>query len=206
MPRQTDNLHLILPLGSKYWNLDTWKTNMEILDKAFTDLQGQIEARLTADNLSYDDTGTPLNSTNIQDAIVELNTKASSFRIIDVDENMTIPVSCTAHDYIILNFYNSVPNINFVKSDDSYQGDFQWLNGYPTFEANATYEISFLQLAGIWMKQEGIDWSRFFNYYIEDDTFFITSIKTDIWYDYFDNYDFRIPSVIDGLPVVIDNR
>ncbi len=206
MPRQTDNLHLILPLGSKYWNLDTWKTNMEILDKAFTELQGQIEARLTADNLSYDDTGTPLNSTNIQDAIVELNSKSSSFRIIDVEEDMTIPVSCTAHDYIILNFYNTLHNVTFVKSDAEHQGDFVWLNGSPQFEANATFEISFLQLNGIWMKQEGIDWSRFFNYYIEDDTFYIRSIKTDVWYEYFDNYDFRIPSVIDGLPVVIDNR
>lgn len=206
MPRQTDNLGLILPLGSKYWNLDTWVTNMKILDEAFTEIQGQIEERLTARNLTFDNTDLPLDATTVQDAIEELNVKSSSFRIIDVDENMTIPVSCTAHDYIILNFYNSVPNINFVKSDDSYQGDFQWLNGYPTFEANATYEISFLQLAGIWMKQEGIDWSRFFNFYIEDDIFYITSIKTDIWYDYFDNYDFRIPAVIDGMPVVIDNR
>lgn len=205
MSQHTQNLNLILPLGSKYWNLDTWNENMEILDEAFLDIQHDIDLRLTAQNTSLSPINY-INSTNMQSGTDELYSKSSSLRFIEVDENMTIQIPAEAHSYLILTFGETVYDVHFVKTPLDSTRQFVWLNNQPTFEANSTYEISFLYLGGIWIKRaEALDYSQFFEYYIEDNILYVTKVKADDWYAYFGNYDIVIPSNMLGKQVMIDN-
>ena len=78
------------------------------------------------------------------------------------------------------------------------------MNDYPTFEPNSTYEISFLKLSAIWYKRnDAIDLSQFFEYYIENDVLYITDIKAEDWHTAFGNYNFAIPDTLLGYPVVV---
>lgn len=201
MPRQTDNLHLQLPLGSKNWNYDTWNENMKILDKAFTDLREIIISMLTAENIPF--TSLQLQATNVQDAIDEIKSRRSWIKFVDVNSNMNFDISANAHCYLTLAFADTVPSVSFTNSANR---EFLWINGYPVFEPNSVYELSFLDLACVWAKRKGaIDWKEFFWYYIENDVIYLCNVKHDVWYDHFGNYNFYVPAEIDGMPVVMDN-
>lgn len=75
--------------------------------------------------------------------------------LIDITptEDVTITVKSYGHTYVILTFGGDVYNVTFQKSDPedpnviTYQGD------APVFEANSTYELSFLKLNCIWKKR-----------------------------------------------------
>lgn len=153
MAQETSNLHLILPLGSRYWNLDTWVENMNILDKAYLDIQHTIELRLVASNVAINRTIPGLNARNAQTALDNLAARGTSIYFINVTENMTLTIPSYAYCHMTLTFGNTVPTVTFVKSIPDSHSDFEWINGQPTFEANSTYELSFLHLACIWQKR-----------------------------------------------------
>lgn len=72
---------------------------------------------------------------------------------LTVDDDIIITVKSYGHTYVVLTFGSTVYNVNFQKSDPldpnviSYQGE------PPVFEANSTYELSFLKLNCIWKKR-----------------------------------------------------
>ena len=204
----TNNLNLRLPQGSCYWNLDTWKTNMNILDKAYLDIQHNIHASLIASNITCSNAKSDgkLVSTNCQSMFEEMNHKLSRVRFITVTSDMTIPIATDAHDYLVLTFGDPVYNVTFAKSNPSSSNNFSYLNGYPIFQKNKSYEMSFLRLCCLWKEKNEMDWTKYFVYTIADNTFYITDIKDDVWYTDFNNYDFYIPDEIDGMPVVIKLR
>lgn len=201
MPRFTDNLNLKLPLGSKYWNYDTWCENMKILDKAFKDLQEIIINILNASHVTV--SNNRLDATNMQDAIDELQKKTSALRYINITEDTRIIIPSEGHSYLVLTFGDTVYDVDFDPTETT--RELTWMNGIPTFEPNSSYEISFLKLSGIWYKNNSaIDYTRFFEYYIQDGIFYVTDIKAEEWYDWFADYNFFIPNTVNGYPVVID--
>lgn len=207
MPGYTDNLRLILPRGSKYWNLDTWNENMKILDRAYIDVQHSIQTQLVASNVSFDNSLTPvIESTTVQGAIPEVLAKKDFiiYRNITSDTTFTVPIE--HHAYFVLTFGSSVPRVNFIKSDETSPVNFQWLNGEPEFEADSTFELSFLNLACIWAKRNEFDFDRYFEWYEQNDTIYITKIKTVVWYEDFGHYNFKVPAYAHGKPVMIDDR
>ena len=153
MASYTTNLNLKLPNGSAYWNLDTWVNNMRILDNAVLDIKNTIQLRLHAQHTIFDNTDSRLSSTNAQDAVSEIIQESCHYREITVTQDMSIEVQCYAHDYIVLTIGNTVYNVTFTKSDPNSQNNFQWLGNQPTFEANKTYEISFLKLVALWKER-----------------------------------------------------
>lgn len=194
MADSTRYLHLTLPLGSRYWNLDTWVKNMEILDKAYKDTEKIIIDRLQASNVDCKPSG------NVQDKIDELSTLGSWTQFIDVTSNMNIVINPSSHCYLTLAFGPTVYNVTF---SNRVGRSFEWINDYPNFEPNSVYELSFLDLACIWAKRNDFDWTKYFDYYIENNEFHITKIKIDEWYADFHNYDFIIPAFVDGMKVLI---
>ena len=194
MADSTRYLHLTLPLGSRYWNLDTWVKNMEILDKAYKDTEKIIIDRLQASNVDCKPSG------NVQDKIDELSTLGSWTQFIDVTSNMNIIINPSSHCYLTLAFGPTVYNVTF---SNRVGRSFEWINDYPNFEPNSVYELSFLDLACIWAKRNDFDWTKYFDYYIENNEFHITKIKIDEWYADFHNYDFIIPAFVDGMKVLI---
>lgn len=207
MPRFTDNLSLILPRGSKYWNLETWNKNMEILDKAQKDLQHLVEVSMTADNVSYDNTFTPeIIATNVQDAIPEIKSKSNVLDYRTITSDTTITVPSEAHAYYVLTFGDNVPRVEFVKDNPQSEQVFLWMNGMPEFHSNKTYEISFLKLCCIWYERSPFDFESYFEFYIEDEILYITRIKAEEWFAAFGNYDILIPDYAMGYPVMIDDH
>ena len=206
MSNTTTNLKLTLPLGSCYWNYDTWDDNMEKLDEGYLHIHDRITANLTASNITCSNAKSDgkLVSTNCQDMFEEMRHKLSGVKTYTVVSDITIPIAVYAHNYIILTFGDTVPNVTFTKSLPTSENDFEWINGYPLFEPNSSYELSFLRLACIWAKRDFLDWSQFFEYYIENDVVYITSVKADVWYNEFHDYDFIIPQTLLGYPVMID--
>ena len=194
MADSTRYLHLTLPLGSRYWNLDTWVKNMEILDKAYKDTEKIIIDRLQASNVDCKPSG------NVQNKIDELSTLGSWTKFIDVTSNMNIIINPSSHCYLTLAFGPTVYNVTF---SNRVGRSFEWINDYPNFEPNSVYELSFLDLACIWAKRNDFDWTKYFDYYIENNEFHITKIKIDEWYADFHNYDFIIPAFVDGMKVLI---
>lgn len=194
MADSTRYLHLTLPLGSRYWNLDTWVKNMEILDKAYKDIEKIVIDRLQASNVDCKPSG------NVQDKIDELSTLGSWTQFIDVTSNMNIVINPSSHCYLTLAFGPTVYNVTF---SNRVGRSFEWINDYPNFEPNSVYELSFLDLACIWAKRNDFDWTKYFEYYIENNEFHITKIKIDEWYADFHNYDFIIPAFVDGMKVLI---
>ena len=194
MADSTRYLHLTLPLGSRYWNLDTWVKNMEILDKAYKDTEKIIIDRLQASNVDCKPSG------NVQNKIDELSTLGSWTKFIDVTSNMDITINPSSHCYLTLAFGPTVYNVTF---SNRVGRSFEWINDYPNFEPNSVYELSFLDLACIWAKRNDFDWTKYFDYYIENNEFHITKIKIDEWYADFHNYDFIIPAFVDGMKVLI---
>lgn len=194
MADSTRYLHLTLPLGSRYWNLDTWVKNMEILDKAYKDTEKIIIDRLQASNVDCKPSG------NVQDKIDELSTLGSWTQFIDVTSNMNIIINPSSHCYLTLAFGPTVYNVTF---SNRVGRSFEWINDYPNFEPNSVYELSFLDLACIWAKRNDFDWTKYFDYYTENDEFHITGIKVDVWYEDFHNRDFVIPAFVDGMKVLI---
>lgn len=145
MANYTTNLHLKLPLGSKYWNLDTHNENMKILDKASTEIKRiRIEAH-SASNITYEDT-------NVQDVIDEIATEGSWIKEVEVTSGQDFLINPRAHCYLILKFGSTVPPVSFASRDGR---NIDWLNGQPSFAANSIYELSFLDLACIWAKTGG---------------------------------------------------
>ena len=194
MADSTRYLHLTLPLGSRYWNLDTWIKNMEILDKAYKDTEKIIIDRLQASNVDCKPSG------NVQNKIDELSTLGSWTKFIDVTSNMNIIINPSSHCYLTLAFGTTVYNVTF---SNRVGRSFEWINDYPNFEPNSVYELSFLDLACIWAKRNDFDWTKYFDYYTENDEFHITGIKVDVWYEDFHNRDFVIPAFVDGMKVLI---
>lgn len=72
---------------------------------------------------------------------------------LTVEEDTTITVKSYGHTYVVLTFGNEVYNVTFVKSDPLDPNDIVYQKGQPTFEANSTYELSFLKLNCIWKKR-----------------------------------------------------
>lgn len=194
MADSTQYLHLTLPQGSKYWNLDTWVKNMEILDKAYKDIEKIVIDRLQASNVDCKPSG------NVQNKIDELSTLGSWTQFIDVTSNMNIVINPSSHCYLTLAFGPTVYNVIF---SNRVGRSFEWINDYPNFEPNSVYELSFLDLACIWAKRNDFDWTKYFDYYIENNEFHITKIKIDEWHTDFHNYDFIIPAFVDGMKVLI---
>ena len=202
MANYTQNLRLKLPLGSKYWNLDTHNENMTKLDEAYPNVQRQVFDRLTADRITV--SSAKLSSTNSQDAIDELLANESSLHYITVSGDTTLRVRAEGHTYFVLTFGETVPSVTFLKYPETSQRSLSWLNGPPTFEPNSIYDISILKMSGIWSKRDAFDYARFFEYYIEDEVLYITKIKASEWHGYFGNYDVIIPSTLLGYPVMLD--
>ena len=202
MANYTRTLHLKLPLGSKYWNLDTHNENMEKLDRAYPEVQRQVFDNLTANRITI--SSDHLDATNSQDAIDEMLARESSLHYITITENTTLRVRAEGHTYFVLTFGESVPQVTFLKYPETSARSLTWLNGPPTFEPNSIYEISILKMSGIWYKRDTFDYARFFEYYIENDVLYITKIKASEWYAYFGNYDVLIPSTLLGYPVMLD--
>lgn len=155
MANYTTNLNLKLPRGSKYWNLDTWNRNMEILDNAVVDLQHIIIENLTASHIPVSNEW--LDADNMQDAVDELKGKSASLRYINVTEDCDVIIPSETHSYVVLTFGSTVYNVRFVKTEPTTR-DFIWMNGLPNFEPNSSYEISFLRLSAIWYKRR---WNQF---------------------------------------------
>lgn len=72
---------------------------------------------------------------------------------LTVDEDTTITVKSYGHTYVVLTFGETVYNVTFVKSDPDDPNNIVYQKGAPTFEANSTYELSFLKLNCIWEKR-----------------------------------------------------
>ena len=49
----------------------------------------------------------------------------------------------------------------------------------------------------------GVDYGRFFNYYLDNGICYVTSVKTTEWYEFFHNHDVVVPETIEGCPVRI---
>ena len=113
---------------------------------------------------------------------------------------MNIIINPSSHCYLTLAFGPTVYNVTF---SNRVGRSFEWINDYPNFEPNSVYELSFLDLACIWAKRNDFDWTKYFDYYIENNEFHITKIKIDEWYADFHNYDFIIPAFVDGMKVLI---
>lgn len=80
---------------------------------------------------------------------------ASDYRVIDVTEDMDITIKNYGHTYLVLNFYNTVYTVNFVKSDTTDTSvNFKYHGGLPVFQANTSYELSFLNLDCVYIKRE----------------------------------------------------
>ena len=152
MAQHTEELKLTLPLGSCYWNYDTWNENMKILDKAFLDLNEIIIGNLTASQLTCHNDS--FEATTVQEFGEEAPHKLSKKYEMTITEDTTIPIAVYAHIYLVLHFGNTVPNVTFVKSLPSAPGNFEWLNRQPVFRANKTYELSFLRLSCIWAERD----------------------------------------------------
>ena len=207
MPRFTDNLSLILPRGSKYWNLDTWNKNMEILKKAAEELGEMEQVVLSADNISYDNTLTPqITSTTVQGAIPEIKSKSNVLDYRTITSDTTITVPSEAHAYYILTFGDNVPRVDFVKDNPQSEQVFLWMNGMPEFHSNKTYEISFLKLCCIWYERNPFDFESYFEFYIEDEILYVTKIKAEEWYAAFGHYNILIPDYALGYPVMLDDH
>lgn len=193
MASYTDHLKLKLPNGSKYWNYDTWCENMKILDREYKNIEKIIIDRLLASNITYGDT-------NVQDAIDTIVQSGSWIKFVDVNSPTNFVINSNAHNYLTLAFGPSVPGVAFQNREGR---SIEWINGYPTFEPNSVYELSFLDLSCVWAKREDIDWKLFFEYYIDGTDFHITRIKVPAWYEHFGNYDFIIPRTVDGMRVIL---
>ena len=202
MANYTTNLHLKLPLGSKYWNLDTHNENMKKLDDAYPEIQRSVIEALSAGNVTV--SSELLEATNAQDAIDELSERESFLEYLTISEDISLRVPSEGHAYYVLTFGSSVPSVSFAKIPQESGRVLEWLNGSPSFEPNSTYEISILRMSGIWYRREKIDYSRFFEYYIEDNVLYVTKIKASEWYAAFGNYDVIVPSTLLGYPVMLD--
>ena len=157
MPRTSPNLGLALPLEKEYFNINTWNSNMRILDDAYallTDPSGGSRP-ITAEIVQYDNTQSGLDATNLQMAVNELAGKTldgDTYEIY-VDQDMTITIATWAHIYIILHFGETVYNVTFEQSIPDSGIDFVWEGGRPNFQSNSTYELSFLRLDCMWFKR-----------------------------------------------------
>ena len=207
MPRFTDNLSLILPRGSKYWNYDTWNKNMEILEKAKDELGEMVVEAYSADRISYDNSLTPMiTATTVQDAIPEIKAKSNTITYMTITSDTNIVIPTDAHAYLILTFGDYAPNVTFSKSNPASENPFLWSNGIPDFQPNKSYELSFLNLCCIWYERNPFDFEMFFEFYVEDDILYITKIKAEEWYANFHNYDFVVPNFALGYPVMLDDH
>lgn len=155
MGRYSDNLGLELPFERENFNINTWNANMRKLDEAYALLKNGGETRpISADLVQYDNTNSGLAATNLQLAMDEIASENIDTDIyeIEVTEDMTINIATYAHIYIVLKFGDTVHNITWTKSLPG--KDFHWEGGQPTFQANSTYELSFLYLDCCWFKRE----------------------------------------------------
>lgn len=72
---------------------------------------------------------------------------------LTVDQETTITLKATGHTYIVLKFEGTVYNVTFA-TDPSGQTITYDSGSAPQFEANSTYELSFLNLYCIWKKRK----------------------------------------------------
>lgn len=155
MPKYTDNLGLSLPKGEEFFNIQTWNTNMRLLDEAYallTDQSGGTK-KISADLVQYDNSTSGLNAHNVKEALDILSQSATvdNLYIMTITEDTTLTVATYAHIYFVLSFGETVPNVTFVQSIP--EKDFVWEGGEPVFQPNSTYELSFLHLDCKWFKR-----------------------------------------------------
>lgn len=154
--RTTHNIGLNLPDENEYFNIAVWNANMQTLDEAYallTDPSGTATS-VPANMISYDNSSSGLEATNLQTAVDELvgrNMDGDTYEIY-VDQDMTITIATWAHIYLILHFSDTVYNVTFVQSMPG-TIDFVWEGGRPNFQSNSTYELSFLRLDCMWFKR-----------------------------------------------------
>lgn len=157
MPKYSENLGLRLPLDKEYFNINTWNTNMRLLDEAYallTDPSGGTTS-ISADLVTYDNSRSELQAGDLQGAVDELSGKfidGNTYEIY-VDQPMTLTIATWAHIYIILHFSDTVYDVTFVQSLPDSGIDFAWEGGKPHFQSNSTYELSFLRLDCLWFKR-----------------------------------------------------
>ena len=202
MANYTPNLNLRLPLGSKYWNLDTHNENMAKLDGAYPEVHRHVFENLNASRIAV--SNQKLEAENMQEAVDELLERESSLHYMTITEDTTLRVRAEGHTYFVLTFGEFVPVVSFLKYPMTATSNLSWLNGPPVFEPNSVFEVSILKMSGIWYKRDDFDYSRFFEYYIENNICYITRVKASDWHAYFGNYDVIIPSTLLGYPVMLD--
>lgn len=157
MSRETQNLHLHLPDENEFFNITIWNQNMQTLDEAYallTDPSG-TPTSVPANMITYDNSESGLTSQNLQGAVDEISASAidgDTYEIY-VDQDMQITIATWAHIYLILHFSDTVYNVTFVQSLPDSGIDFRWEGGYPSFQSNSTYELSFLRLDCMWFKR-----------------------------------------------------
>lgn len=157
MPKYSDNLGLRLPLAKEYFNINTWNTNMRLLDEAYALLSDSSGAThsIAANLVQYNNTASGLSAHNVQDALDEISQRTSIGEVffIDVTYPMTLTVATYAHAYFVLSFGSTVYNVTFVQSLPDSGKEFVWEGGEPNFQPNSTYELSFLHLDCKWFKR-----------------------------------------------------
>ena len=201
MSSTTYYLHLKCPSGSKYWNYDTWCYNMEILAEKAKEIETIILDNLQAVNVDYNNTTSGITGNNVQAAIDDVARSGSWVKFADVTSATNFEINANACCHLTVSFGPSVPAVSFTNRANR---QFNWINGYPTFEPNSVYELSFLDLGCIWVKRDDMDWSRFFGYHITNNICYVNYVKVDEWVGYFHNGDVIVPSYIEGYPVQIE--
>ena len=158
MASHSENLGLILPYEREYFNINTWNSNMRVLDEAYALLKNQSgqSQPIAASLIQYDNTNSGMAATNLQTAMDELvsNNIETNVYEIYVTQDEEIEIATWAHIYIVLHFGNTVPNVTFVQSMPGSGLDFHWEGGQPIFQANKTYELSFLRLDCKWVERD----------------------------------------------------
>lgn len=152
MPSSTDNLGLRCPYEDEFFSINVWNSNMRILDEAYallTDPSGSHS--IPASAISFNNSGTGLRATNVQAALNELvkSTVVTEYLEVTVTEDITITVAANSHVWVVLHF-SSIYQVDFQTSSGA---PVEWEGGRPTFEANSTYELSFLKGNCKWFKR-----------------------------------------------------
>ncbi len=156
MPDYTTNLKLQLPYGSKYWNYDTWNSNMNILDAASKD----IKHKIVIEDLSASDIIS--NNSNVQavlDSLAQSKSKNYYEFVLENDTTVSIPNYANVHVRVITKggweYPSGIPKLDFIKSiDDSSEFKIQGGRYYGAEEMIIPYIespfVKYIKLGDVW--------------------------------------------------------